>query len=380
MNWLAWKMLTGDRTKYLGIVFGVAFGSLLIAQQSSIFVGLMRRTSSVILDLTDADLWVMDRRAQNLDEIRPLPDSRLYQVRGVPGVQWAVRFYKGLLRVRQEDGSFRQVILLGVDDTSLAGAPRKMVLGTLADLRRPDGVFIDEAGFRLLFPGEPLALGKSLEMNDRRAVIVGICHAHAPFQTFPVVYTRYSQATQFAPRERNVLSFILAKAQPGVAPDELCTRINRGTDLKAMTDDQFFWFNIRYYLENTGIPINFGITVGLGFFVGAAIAGQTFYLFTIENLKQFGSLKAMGVSNLRLVGMILLQAAAVGLMGFSIGMGLAASFFEITEWSGMADLRGMYVPWQVMLITGAAVGAIVSLASLLSIRKVLVLEPAVVFK
>lgn len=380
MNWLAWKMLTGDRTKYLGIVFGVAVGSLLIAQQASIFVGLMRRTSSVVIDLTDCDVWVMDKRAQNVDEIRPMPDSRLYQVRGIPGVRWAVRLYKGQLRVRQEDGSFRQVILLGVDDTSLAGAPREMVLGDLSELRRPDGVLVDEAGYRLLFPEEPLTVGKTLEINDRRAVITGICKAHAPFQTFPVVYTRYSQATQFAPRERNLLSFVIAKAQPGVEPSELCRRINDNTDLKAMTGNQFFWFNIRYYLENTGIPVNFGITVGLGFFVGAAIAGQTFYLFTIENLKQFGSLKAMGVSNGRLVGMLLLQGLVVGLMGFSVGMGLATAFFEITELSGQPDLRGMYVPWQVMAITFAAVSVIVVLASLLSIRKVLVLEPAVVFK
>ncbi|MFM8727501.1 MAG: ABC transporter permease, partial [Planctomycetaceae bacterium] len=83
MNWLAWKMLTGDRTKYLGIVFGVAFGTLLIAQQSSIFVGLMRRTSSQIIDITSADLWVMDQRQRNVDDIRPMPDSRLGRVRGV---------------------------------------------------------------------------------------------------------------------------------------------------------------------------------------------------------------------------------------------------------------------------------------------------------
>lgn len=387
MNWLAWKMLTGDRTKYWGIVFGVAFGSLLIAQQASIFVGLMRRTSSVIIDITAPDIWVLDERGQNLDEIRPLPDSRLYQVRGIEGVEWAVRLYKGLVRVRvannsqqSDDGNFRQVILVGVDDASLVGAPRKMILGSMEDIRRPDGIFIDEAGYRLLFPKEPLQLGKSLEMNDHRGVIVGICHAHAPFQTFPVVYTRYSQATQFAPRERNLLSFILVKAREGVEVRDLCQRIDRNPDLQALTTDGFFWFNIWYYIENTGIPVNFGITVGLGFFVGAAVAGQTFYLFTVENLKQFGNLKAMGVSNWRLVGMILFQAFVVGVMGFALGIGMACAFFVITDASGQPDLRGMYVPWQVIVIAACAVGAIVTLASLLSIRKVLVLEPAIVFK
>lgn len=380
MNWLAWKMLTGDAAKYLGIVFGVAFGSLLIAQQSSIFVGLMRRTSSQILDVTEADVWVMDEAQQNIDEIRPMPETRLNQVRGISGVEWAVRLYKGLVRCRTSEGNFRQSILIGVDDTSLVGSPRTMLQGSISDLRRPDGVIVDAAGYRQLFPGQPVEVGRTLDMNDRRAVVVGICDVTPPFQTFPVIYTRYSQATLFIPAERNTLSFVLAKAKPGVSIPDLCKRIGKATHLKAMSWDDFFWFNVMYYMTNTGIPVNFGITVTLGFIVGAAIAGQTFYLFTLENLKQFGSLKAMGVDNLHLIGMILFQAAAVGIMGFGIGIGMAASFFEIMEISGQADLRGMYVPWQVICITGTAVGLIVTIASLLSLRKVLVLEPAMVFK
>lgn len=380
MNWIAWKMLTGDLTKYVAIVFGVAFGTLLIAQQSSIFVGLMRRTSSTILDVTEADLWVLDKRGENTDEIRPLPSNRLYQVRGVDGVDWAVQLYKGLVRVRLDNGSFRQAILIGIDDATLVGAPRKLWLGSLTDLRRPDGVFVDKAGYDLMFPGQPIELGRTLEMNDRRAVIVGICEAHAPFQTFPVVYTRYNQATRYAPRERNITSFLLAKAKPGQSVTQVCQRITASTGMQALPSDEFFWFNIGYYIRSTGIPVNFGITVALGFIVGAAIAGQTFYLFTIENLKQFGSLKAMGVSNWRILKMILLQALLVGLMGYSIGLGMAAAFFEVMERSGQADLRGMYVPWQVMGLTGIAVGMIVAIASILSARKVLVLEPAVVFK
>ena len=70
MSWVAWKMLTGDRAKYLGIVFGVAFGSLLIAHQSTIFVSIMRRTASQILDVADADLWVMNSSTPNVDEVR----------------------------------------------------------------------------------------------------------------------------------------------------------------------------------------------------------------------------------------------------------------------------------------------------------------------
>jgi putative ABC transport system permease protein len=380
MNWLAWKMLTGDRTKYFGIVFGVAFGTLLIAQQASIFVGLMRRTSSQIIDITSADIWVMDQRQRNVDDIRPMPESRLHRVRGVVGVEWAVRLSKSMVRVRTLSGDFTQGILVGLDDASFTGAPLEMLQGHHLDLRRPDGVILDFDGYRQLFPGEPVTVGRVLDMNDRRAVVVGICRVTPPFQTFPVIYTRYSQAVQFMPRERNTLSFILARASRGEDLQVLGKRISQQTGLKAMTWDEFFWLNIGYYIENTGIPVNFGITVMLGFIVGGAIAGQTFYLFTLENLKQFGSLKAMGVTNLRLIGMILFQATIVGVMGYGIGLGASAGFFELMERSGQADLRGMWVPWQVAAIAALAVGLIVVISSLLSLHRVLVLEPAVVFK
>ena len=136
-------------------------------------------------------------------------------MRGVPGVEWAVRLYKGLARGRLADGSFQQIILLGLDDTSMVGAPAEMIVGSVADLRRPDAIIMDEAGYKQLWPGEPLKVGKVFEMNDRRAQIVGICKARPTFQTFPVVYTRYSQATRFVPNERRLLSFVLAQPKPG---------------------------------------------------------------------------------------------------------------------------------------------------------------------
>jgi putative ABC transport system permease protein len=379
MRWIALKMLTGDRAKYFGIVFGVAFASLLMAHQISIFVGLMRRTAAQIRDVRDADIWVMDPRVQYVDEVKPLPDTDVHRVRGVEGVAWAVRLFKGPVRARMADGTFRQVVLMGLDDATLVGAPRgEMLLGSLEDLRRPDAVIVDRAGYEYMWPGEPLQLGRTIEMTDRRAVLVGVCQASPPFLTFPIMFTRYSQAVQFAPRERNQMSFVLAQNDPNLSAEEVCRRIQAQTGLNAVTGEEFGWMTIRYYIRWTGIPVNFGITVMLGFIVGVAIAGQTFYLFTVENLKQFGALKAMGVNNRRIVGMILLQALVVGVVGYGIGMGLAAAFFETTR--NITHLAGFFLPWQIMAGTGIAVLLIVFLASLLSIRRVLVLEPAMVFR
>lgn len=383
MNWVALKMLTGDRTKYFGIVFGVSFAALLMAQQSAIFCGLMRNTTSQIRDTQGADLWVMDKNVQFIDDVKPLSENDLYRVRGVPGVRWAVRLYKGLGRARLTDGNFQQMIIIGLDNATLVGAPPpyRVLHGNIEDLRQPDAVFIDEFGWRYLFGDEPFVAGaKSLELNDRRAVIVGMCFCNPTFQTFPILYCTYSQAVQFIPQERKTLSFVLAKAEDGVSPHEVGRRIAEQTGHTALTDDEFCWTTIGYYLKRTGIPINFGITVALGFIVGCAIAGQTFYLFTVENLKQFGALKAMGVGNLRLVGMILLQAAVVGVIGYGIGVGGAALFGFTFERVVKSAPPAFYFPWQILALTGGAVAAIVTAAALVSMRRVLFLEAGVVFR
>lgn len=370
-------MLIGNRAKYLGIVFGVAFAALLIAQQSSIFCGLMALTVSQILDVEGAGVWVMDPKVKYVDDVKPMADTHLYRVRGVPGVDWAVRLYKGIARARLEGGSYEQVILLGLDDTTFIGAPLNMIEGSIDDLRAPDAVIMDIVGYRKLWPGEPFKRGRIIEMNDRRAVIVGLARARKTFQSFAVVYTRYSQAIRFAPPERKVLSFVLAEPAPGVAAAELAGRISAQTGLQALSRDDFLTKTIRYYLRNTGIPINFGITVGLGFLVGTAIAGQTFYLFIVENLRQFGALKAMGTGNGTILLMVLAQALHVGLVGLGVGVGLAALF----GWSTRSFSKlSFYMPWQVLVITGVAVFLIVLLASLLSIRRVFIVDPAIVFR
>ena len=377
MLWIAWKMLIGNRAKYLGIVFGVVFAALLIAQQSSIFCGLMLLTISQIRDTQGPDIWVMDQNVQYVDDIKPLADTELFRVKGVPGVEWAVRFYKGVVRARLEEGSYEQMILLGIDDDTLVGAPEGVFMGSVADLRKPDAVIIDKVGYEKVWPGEPLRLGRVFEMNDRRAVIVGITTASKTFQSFPIVYTRYSQAVRYAPRERKVLSFVLAEAAPGVPAEEVCRRIEAQTGLQALTQRQFTRKTLRHYLAKTGIPINFGITVFLGFLVGTAIAGQTFYLFTVENIRQFGALKAMGTSNWTILWMVLSQALQVGIVGYGVGVGLAALFGVATKGFGRLSF---FMPWQVLALTAAAVLVIVLLASLLSIRKVLVVDPAIVFR
>jgi putative ABC transport system permease protein len=384
VNRIALKMLMGDRGKYFGILLGLTFASFLITQQMSIFCGLMTRTYGFITDSGLADLWVMDPKVQFVDDIKPMQDTQLLRVRGVEGVEWAVPLYKGLLKARLESGAFQTCNVVGLDDATLIGGPATMIEGRLEDLRRADGIVVDEVGARTRLARRlpdgrsiPLRVGDVLELNDHRAVVVGICRVSRTFQSQPVVYTAYSRATRFAPRERKLLSFVQVKAREGVDPAVLRDRIRAQTGLAAYRKAEFEDLTIGYFMKYTGIPVNFGIAVLLGFLVGTAIAGQTFFNFTLENLRHFAALKAMGATNFVLLRMVLLQAILVGGIGFGLGTGAAAAF---GRWVGGNTELAFRMPWQVLALTGLSVGVICSLAAFLSLWKVVKLEPAVVFK
>ena len=190
MKYVAVQMLFGDRAKLFGLVFSLAFASFLLMNQTSIFAGIMARTGSQILDVVDAPVWVMDPKTPYADEIAPMTDNQLFRVRGVDAVSWAVPLYKGSARAKAADGTFRQCVLMGVDDATLTGAVRKIVLGSMEALRQPDTIVLDKAGYGFFFPGQPLQLGRTLEMNDHRVIIGAISDAGAPFTTFPVIYAR----------------------------------------------------------------------------------------------------------------------------------------------------------------------------------------------
>ncbi len=384
MIFVALKMLMGDKSKYFGILFGLTIASFLITQQMAIFVGLMTRTYGFISDSGLADVWAMDPKVQFVDDIKPLQDTQLLRVRGVEGVDWAVPLYKGILKARLENGTFQACNVIGLDDATLIGGPAAMLEGRLEDLRRADGIIVDAVGAasRLAKRGAdgkpiPLRIGSTVELNDHRAVVVGICKVSRTFQSQPVVYTTYSRATTFAPMERKLLSFIQAKAKPGLDPKELAARITKRTGLAAYTKPDFENLTILYFMKYTGIPVNFGIAVLLGFIVGTAIAGQTFYNFTLENLKYFAALKAMGATNIKLLGMVLTQALLVGGIGYGLGTGLAAGF---GSYFGTRTELAFRLPWQILLGTAAAIGLISMFAAFLSLWKVVRLEPAVVFK
>jgi len=382
MNFVALKMLVGDRIKYLSLVAGLAFAALLVTQQASIFCGYALRTGSWIRDTRCADLWVMNDQTDFTEANDPILDTALNRVRSIAGVQWATPMYRGYLKCRLPDGTQETVRLIGLDDATLMGGPPIMVQGKLDDLRRDRAVFInaDQAGSSLLLkradPPRPLQVGDSISINDNEARVVGTYRATPEFFWEPVIYTTFTRALMIAPKERRTTTFVLVKAQPGQDISELAQRIDAMPGLKALTSDQFAALTMDYVLKKTGILVNFGLTIGLGFLIGVLVSGQTLYTFILENTRHFAALKAMGVGNLQLIRMVVLQSSVAGSVGFGIGVGGAALTGLAFASAGLA----FQMPWQVPVLGAIAIGICCVIASVFGLLRVLRLEPAIVFR
>ena len=382
---LALKMLFGDTAKYLMLVAGLFFATFLIIQQASVFCGLILWTTSTLKNV-GAPIFVVEERVEQINEINPLRDTDVSRVRSVTAVRWAMPLYSGIQRVRLASGSFKTVQLLGIDAASLAGAPVRMVAGRLEDLRLPNTVVIDELAVTRLSENKlhPIGVGDRFEINDIEARVVGVCKAMRSFTGGPYLWTTYERALQYTPASRKMLSAVIAAPIAGMTPDTAAAEITRQTGLRAYVNrdfganpNDFNTSTIWWYVKNTGIPISFGTTVVIGFIVGIAIACQTFYAFVLDNLKHLGALKAMGMTNLRLSTMLVIQSATVGLIGFGIGL-LATSAFA--RWAIENQQPPFYMPWQIPVVAFAVIELICMAAALLGIVRLSLYEPAMVFR
>lgn len=372
---IALKMLFGDRAKYLTLIVGLAFATLLVNQQASFFLGLLVRATGPLQNVGQPDLWVMDPHTKWSAEYRALDDRSLDRVRSVPGVKWAEPFFSSFANIEMASGSFQRCQIIGIPRNSLIGRPPAMVEGSLDDLRAPDAVLVEDSSRQKL--GNP-KIGDTLKLNDRRAVIVGFCRAKKGFESNAVLYTTFDNAITYTPTGREKISFILVKAQEGTNVESLRASINQLDDVVALTGDQFVQRTITWVLNETGIGINFGITIFLGFAVGVALSAAIFYQFTIENLRYFAVLKALGAGAFTLSMMVFAQALLAAAIGYGIGIGITAWVSILIRKQQNTELDAV-LPWQLLAASAASMLVCVLIASLFGLRRVLAVSPARVF-
>jgi putative ABC transport system permease protein len=374
---LALKMLIGNRASFIGVIFGIFLATLLISQQSAIFLGLVSRSYRTITDIPLPNIWIMDPATESDDRVRGMPEGNLDIVRSVPQVAWAVPINVVHIPLITQMGVFQIAQLYGIDDATLIGAPTQMIEGNVRDLRREGGIIVDvysaQGALATTLPNGtkvPLKIGDELEINNHHAVVVGICKITQGFYPQPIIFTSLSEFRRFNSFAFNYLSFIAAKTTPEANIQEVINRINSYPGLNALTRDQFKWRIIKTFLE-TGILINFGLSVALGFIVGFSIAGQIFYIMTLENLMYYALIKAVGGTQQMILHMIIFQAIVVGIIGFCLGIGATMLWGMAIKNTTLAFL----FPWQLLLFTGLIVLIICILTASLSINKVFRVDP-----
>jgi len=371
---IAYKLLVNDRTKFGALLVGITFAVFLMIEMTSLFAGILNRASATVINI-GASMWVMDPAVQTVANTIPLPDYVLDEVRGIPGVKYAVPFYSGSALLKLNDGTYQAANVIGLDDSSLFGRP-ELIEGRIEDIFAENAfIAVDDSEFYKL---KGAKVGSDFELNDHRGVLVGTARvASSGLFGVPTLYTTYYRALQYIPNSRFTISYVLVEPKTPADVAVIKREVAKAGYL-ALTKDDFTKKISAFYKYQTGIGTNMLIMTVISFVVGLSISGQTFYTFILENIEKFGALKAIGAKSRELVYMILFQATFVSLTGYGFGVGLCAFVIWMAR---------LYLPDYAAIITYGNLGLafimvviIASISSYVGVRKVLTIEPFDIFR
>ena len=370
---LAQRNLFHDKIRLAVTLTGIAFSVVLMVIQWGLFQGFSTSTTGII-DHSGADLWITAKNTSYLEQAMPFNERKYYQVLATPGVSQALKYIVRWSYWKQHNGHVEAVAIIGCDPDSAMGGPFNLVAGDPQQLKQPNAVIIDRMYASKL---DAHAIGDMVEINGYRAKVVGFTDGIRAFTTSPYIFTTFKRAQDFTVIDQNQVNFVLVKAAPGVDPKLLQAEIRRRLpDNDVFTTQEFSDSTRHYWMFTTGAGIAVLMAAGLGLIVGIAVVAQTIYATTMDHIREYGTLKAMGAPNRYILGVIMTQAAIAAAMGYAIGM--AVSIFVVHGASkGGANIL-LTVPTAIGMLFLTVAMCIV--AAIVSVNKILSLDPAMVFK
>jgi len=368
------KNLLYDKTRFAVTIVGVTFAVVLIFAQIGTYLGFIKN-AAIIIDNVDADIWVTSKDSPNFDWSAPFPERYINVVRGVKGIEWAEKLVLAWAMMKLPGGSTERIAIIGYNPNSGIGAPWKMKEGRISDVKGGKYIIVDESAQKRL---GNVRVGDVREILDQRVEVVGVSEGIKPMVTVPYIFTSYNTAKELAPYiGRHNTTFILMKVAEGFDKNEIIQVLEkRLTGVSVYTKEEYSFRTKKYWTIVTGMGMAFLITALLGFIVGMVIVGQTIYTSTVEHLREFGTLKAIGATNAYIYRIIIEQAIINAVVGYVIG--LIAIWFLIKGYEKMGV--DLVVPGYLMVSVFFITILMCISASFISIRKAMRIDPVMVFR
>ena len=371
---LARKNLLHDKLRFLITVSGVAFAVTLILVQVGLFLGLLDN-ASVTIEHLDAELWVTSKNTPNVDFAHVFPETRVERVRSVPGVERADNLIVAFFEIALPTGAQEGTVVYALEDFGRWRFPWNIAEGDTSDLRRGRFIFLDDSATKRL---GRFASGDYREILGRRLQIIGRTREARSFTTPPITFMDYRLAQSLQPdRLIGQTTYILVKLAPGADVEAVRTEIRRRLPYNDVyTRAEWASQSRRYWVTSTGIGFNIALTVFLGCLVGIVVVAQTLYASTMEHIKEFGTVKAIGGGNGDIYRILARQAVISAVVGFVLGV---IPSYATGPLVAKADLKLIIPP----VVAGVVfLGTIVMClsAGMISFRKVASIDPALVFR
>jgi putative ABC transport system permease protein len=370
---LARKILLYDKLRFAITITGVGFAVALVLVQTGLFLGLLDN-ASITIDHLDAEVWVAAKNTPNIDFARTFSDSYVNRVRSVDGVARADNLIVWFIRMALANGAQEGVEMYGMERFKEWGMPWQVDEGNLEDLRRGRFVMLDDSATKRC---GKFAVGDYREFIGRRMKIIGRTHGALSFTTAPVAFTDLQCMQELTPELKGETSYIVVKLKPGADRQQVMAEIQKRLPYTDVVTREDWSSNSKlYWVTSTGLGLQLASTIILGCMVAIIIVAQTLYSSTMEHLKEFGTIKAIGAGNGHIYGILARQATIAALFGALIGGALT---FALRPLMASLELKLLIIP-SVWGMTFAGTFVFSLAASMISFRQVAKLDPAMVFR
>jgi putative ABC transport system permease protein len=372
---IAWKFIRFDKAKSIGVIVGILISTFLIGQQFGTFLFLSGLMGALATDVK-ADIWVVDSKTNDVNQLGRLDVRNLRAVQGINGVKEAFPLIIAGASCNFKNGTSGAITLIGVNNSHLYAIldQRKVIAGNTADLQLDGAVSAEYFEKKNL--GGNIDLGTDFEINGKRAFFALQTKDFRGFGSSFCV-TTIERARFYSNQSVNAISAVLVNVEPGQNVDEVVADINnRIYGVRAWPSKKLALSSVMKILMSSGIALSTGTLIIFALIAGFFIIGLTMYSSALDRLKDYGTLKAIGAGNKYISQLILTQALLFSVVGFLIGFLLLEGFRR-----GVAESGLIFAFTPLMLLAMFVIISLISLSGAsFALSRIRSVEPASVFR